>query len=276
MCNDPRFCEKGSITAHTQVGPGLYLLRAHAPQTARTYRAGQFVHVQIPRMDARILRRPFSVYRVFPETDEIEILYQVVGAGTAHMVSLQIGETIDILGVMGHSWFDVVAHAPHFTGSVRDAERICVVAGGLGAAPLFGLVEELIPNGTIAHIILGGQTQDHLVTEESYRVLAHAHETQIHITTDDGSCGMQGFVTVPLEEILRDEGCDLVVCCGPEPAMRAVHNLCARYECALLVSLEKRMACGIGACLSCVVKTDEGLRRSCVDGPVFDASKVVW
>lgn len=276
MCNEPRFCEKGIVRSHKQVGPRLYSLCIHAPQTARTYQCGQFIHIQIPRMSDHILRRPFSVYRTDSAKDEIEILYQVVGAGTEHMTTLKVGETLDVLGVMGVSWLNGVASCGDTQIALGDATRVCVVAGGLGAAPLYLLTESLASRGVLKNVVLGAQTRGHLITEDAYRALVDACGASIHFTTDDGSFGTQGFVTLPLEEILKAGECDLVVCCGPEPAMRAVYKVCATHQMPLLVSMEKRMACGIGVCLSCVVPTTCGLKRSCVDGPIFDAAKVVW
>ena len=133
--------------------------------------------------------------------------------------------------------------------------------------------QDLLNVGFDVEVILGAQTKDALVVLDSYKVLLDGH---IHIATDDGSLGHKGFCTDLVASELHSNKPNYVACCGPEPMMKIVSQMCLDAQVPAVISLEKRMACGIGACLSCVVATSEGNKRACVDGPVFDAREVIW
>ncbi len=266
--------EAARILENECVGPNLYLMTCASPQIARDIQPGQFVHMKVPRMEDHILRRPFSVYARDVKAGTIDILYQVVGFGSDHMTSLAAGEECEFIGPVGHGW-----HAP------EGASRVLLVAGGVGAAPLFMLAEQLVGAGVRTDVVLGAQTHAALVTHARYEdVLARGAGcgcVGARCATDDGSFGRPGFCTSLVEEALAEakaEGLpyDYLAVCGPEPLMRIVAGLAAAAEVPCEVSMERRMACGVGACLSCVVDTTEGKQRSCVDGPVFPAEKVVW
>ena len=256
--------ERCELVANEQRAGALWDMTLCAPQIARAILPGQFVHMKIPGMDGRILRRPFSVYGADADTGNLQILYQVVGKGSAHMTTLLPGhvDTISVMGPMGNPWW-----------LPDGAQRVLFVVGGVGAAPLAMFGQEVISAGAKLDVCMGAQTKDALVMKDLYE---HMLGTEPVCATDDGSYGHAGFVTEPAAAMLRENAYDLVCCCGPEPLMRIVAGLAAEAGVPCEVSLEKRMACGIGACLSCVVDTVEGRKRSCVDGPVFDARKVVW
>ncbi|HIS39880.1 MAG TPA: dihydroorotate dehydrogenase electron transfer subunit [Candidatus Aphodovivens avistercoris] len=260
------FDETARILENRQVGPRLWLLRLAAPQLAAAIRPGQFVHMRVPRMEAHILRRPFSVYAADADAGEVEILYQVVGFGTDHMTALEPGEECALLGPVGAVW------NPPARG------RCLLVGGGVGAAPLFMLCQQIAASEAQADVVLGAQTEAALVCRERYAEVLGAEPA---CATDDGTYGRAGFCTSLVEEALaaaQKEGApyDYVAVCGPEPLMKIVAGLAEAADVRCEVSMEKRMACGIGACLSCVVNTVDGKKRACVDGPVFDARKVVW
>ena len=160
-----------------------------------------------------------------------------------------------------------------------------VVCGGAGAAPLYMLCEQLVALGVRTDVVLGAQTKEALVFRSRFEELlakgASCGCGAPRCSTDDGSFGRAGFCTPLAQEALAEaaeagEPYDYVAVCGPEPLMKAVARMAAAADVPCEVSLEKRMACGVGACLSCVVDTVDGKRRACVDGPVFDARKVVW
>ena len=158
-----------------------------------------------------------------------------------------------------------------------ELRRALLVGGGVGAAPLFMLCQELVGSGVHVDVVLGAQTADALVCLKRYEQLL---SRDVRVATDDGTLGREGFCTSLVEEALA-AGVDgkpyqYVACCGPEPLMKIVAGQAAGADVPCQISLEKRMACGVGACLSCVVDTVDGKKRSCVDGPVFDAEKVVW
>lgn len=258
--------ESVQVVSNQQVGPRLHLMVLDAPAIAAGIQPGQFVHMKVPRMEAHILRRPFSVYARDVKAGTIDILYQVVGFGTDHMTSLQPGEECELIGPVGAVW------NPPAQG------RCLLVGGGVGAAPLFMLCESIVASEATVDVVLGAQTEAALVCRSRYTQLLGGEP---RCATDDGTYGRAGFCTSLVQEALKqaaDEGApyDYVAVCGPEPLMKIVAGLAADAGVRCEVSMEKRMACGIGACLSCVVDTVEGKKRACVDGPVFDAGKVVW
>ena len=264
--------ECARIVSNEPVGPRLHLLVLESPQIAESIKPGQFVHMKVPGAESHVLRRPFSIYARSVESGLVEILYQEVGSLTRYMPCLKSG-TAEMIGPIGNSWS---APARFETGTCTHA---LLVGGGVGAAPLFLMAEQLASAGCPFDVVLGAQTKDALVTRSRYAELLGREPI---CATDDGSYGYAGFCTGPVDERLHD-GCvldgipyDYVAVCGPEPLMRIVAGQAADADTYCEVSMEKRMACGIGACLSCVVDTTEGKRRSCVDGPIFDASEVVW
>lgn len=259
--------ERVLILENDQVGPNLYLMKVQAPGIAETIEPGQFVHMKIPRMEDHILRRPFSIYAADPEAGTLDILYQAVGFGSSHMTTLETGLYAELIGPVGTGW-----SAPEGT------KRALIVAGGVGAAPLFMMTEDLLAAGVQVDVILGAQTEAALVTRARYEELLGQNP---QCATDDGSYGRAGFCTSLVEEALaaaseQGESYDYLAVCGPEPLMKIVASMAKAASVPCQVSMEKRMACGVGACLSCVVETVYGKRRACVDGPVFEAEEVVW
>lgn len=264
--------EHARIVSNEKVGPRLHLMVLEAPQIAALVEPGQFVHMKLPGAQEHILRRPFSIYARSGENATIDILYQEVGAMTRYMPQLLDGE-VELIGCVGNTW-----GAPDRFAS-GDCTHALLVGGGVGAAPLFLLAERLTALECPFDVVLGAQSVDALVARGRYEGLMGREPL---CATDDGSYGHAGFCTGPVEERLR-EGCladgkpyDYVAVCGPEPLMKIVAGQAAQAGVYCEVSMEKRMACGIGACLSCVVDTVNGKRRSCVDGPIFDASEVMW
>jgi dihydroorotate dehydrogenase electron transfer subunit len=221
---------------------------------------GQFVHLRIARGSDIILRRPFSIHRV--EGERIEILYQVLGEGTLRLAKKQVGDdSMDIVGPLGHGW------------SIPDgAAHALVVTGGLGAAPLGMLAEQLAEKGVALTVAMGAPGVERLLARDLFEAVAR----RVEVATDDGSAGEQGFVTAISERLLAQETFDVVYTCGPEAMQRIVVEQAASAGVSCQVSLERLMACGVGACLSCVVSTRAGSKRACVDGPVFSAEEVVW
>ena len=255
--------ERVRILENECVGPNLYLMTLSSPAIAAAIEPGQFVHMKIPGMEGHVLRRPFSVYAADAAGGTLDVLYQTVGFGTNHLAALAPDvaneiESAELIGPVGRRW-----QAP--------------VGGGVGAAPLFMLCQELVGSGVHVDVVLGAQTADALVCLKRYEQLL---SRDVRVATDDGTLGREGFCTSLVEDALA-AGVDgkpyqYVACCGPEPLMKIVAGQAADAGVSCQISLEKRMACGVGACLSCVVDTVDGKKRSCVDGPVFDAEKVVW
>ena len=252
--------ESVTVVANDRLAEGVGLMVLRAPRVAAAVQPGQFVHLRLDAHSETILRRPFSVHRAAGE--HIELLYQVLGAGTLLMAEKRPGDTsMDVVGPLGHGWVvpDGLTHA-------------LLVAGGLGAAPLGMLAERLAERGVAVTVAQGAPTAERLVARGLFERVARV----VDVATDDGSAGERGLVTVPLVRLLAAERFDVAYTCGPEDMQRAVAAMLATAGVPCQVSLERLMACGIGACLSCVVSTRSGLKRACVDGPIFDAEEVLW
>ena len=252
--------ERVRVLANHRIAQGVGLMVLEAPRCAATVSPGQFVHLRVATGTDVLLRRPFSIHRAYDE--RVEILYQILGVGTLRMAEKPVGdESMDLVGPLGHGW-----SAP------EGLSHVLLVAGGLGAAPLGMLAERLAERGVAVTVAQGAPTVTRLVARELFERVAR----RVEIATDDGSAGERGFVTGPVERLLHAEQFDGVYTCGPEAMQRAIARLAQSKGVPCQVSLERLMACGVGACLSCVVSTDHGLKRACVDGPVFNAEEVVW
>jgi dihydroorotate dehydrogenase electron transfer subunit len=249
-----------TVLANERVAEGVGLVVMHAPRVAASIRPGQFVHIRISQGADFLLRRPFSVHRADAEAGHIEILYQVLGRGTRALADKHPGDVMDAIGPLG-TGFSVPEGAAH----------ALVVAGGLGVAPMGMLLEHLAGVGVATTAVVGAPTEGRLLAME----LVEANARRVLPCTDDGTCGTSGFVTAALPAALADHP-DIAYVCGPEPMARAVAAACAEAGVPCQVSLERLMACGVGACLSCVVKLRDRQARACVDGPVFDAEEVCW
>ncbi|MEG0323684.1 MAG: dihydroorotate dehydrogenase electron transfer subunit, partial [Raoultibacter sp.] len=236
--------ERARIISNACVGPNLYCMTLVSPVIAQVIEPGQFVHMKIPRMEAHILRRPFSVYARDVAQGTLEILYQVVGFGSDHMTSLVPDEEVELIGAIGNTW-----QVP------TTAKRALLVAGGVGAAPLFLLAEQLHLKGVHTDVVLGAQTEQALVCRFRYETLLSVPP---RCSTDDGTFGREGFCTSLVAEALTEaadtgEPYDYLAVCGPEPLMKIVAGMAAESNVFCQLSMERRMACGVGACLSCVV-----------------------
>ena len=255
------------VLVNEELGAGIWLLTVEAPAIAAAARPGQFVHVRIPGMDDHLLRRPFGVYAADAQAGTVDVMYQVLGYGTRHLTTITPGAAVEMIGPVGRGWQPPVG-----------CSRALLVAGGVGSAPLHPLACELASAGVEVQAVLGAGTADALVARERFGAALGCEPA---CSTDDGTYGRAGFCTPLVAEALEraaGEGrpFDYVACCGPEPLMRLVAGMAAEAGVFCEVSLERRMACGVGVCLSCVVDTVDGLRRACVDGPVFPAEEVVW
>lgn len=254
--------ETGRVLRNGQVGPNLYVMEVESPDIAGRVEPGQFVHTKVPGMEAHILRRPFSVYDADAQRGTFDLLYQVVGFGSEVLTGLEAGARVENIGPVGHGWT-----------LPEEARRVLIVGGGVGAAPVYLLAKQAIDAGREVDVVLGARTKDALVCKDRYEALG-AHS--VRCATDDGSFGHAGFCTGVVEELLSAGSYDYAAVCGPEPLMKIVSAQASAADVPCQVSLERRMACGVGACLSCVVDTKAGKKRACVDGPVFWCEEVLW
>jgi len=238
----------------------LLELRAKDLFSAGRPEPGQFVMLGPLKGDSTdpFLNRPFSIHRL-SGSDRLELLIAVVGRGTRIIGTLEPGQRLSLLGPLGNGF------------SLPDPKRpALLVAGGLGVAPLFFLAEELCSQGARPRLLYGAGSVDLLVPTDGLQ----AQGGSVKLATDDGSAGFHGFVSGLLEEEPEEPGAYLAAC-GPMEMLKAVADVAESRKLELEVSLESRMACGLGACLGCTVFLPGGAnRRVCCDGPVFLAREV--
>lgn len=247
--------EQGSVVLHHSLGPQTYLLRLEAPQIAKSSQPGQFVNIKLVAPAQHLLRHPFGVAGVDTKEGTLDLIYRAVGEFTYHLTALQAGHKVDVLGPLGHG-FDL------------SAKSALLVGGGTGLAPLLFLAAKLGAQKT--DVLMGGRTQGDLFWQNIYA----PHARQIFVTSDDGSVGTRGTVMAKLPALLQENKYDFVYTCGPSAMMQAVAACCKEHNVKCQVSLERYMACGLGACLSCTCQGREKRLKVCTDGPVFWAKEV--
>jgi len=231
-----------------------------APKIAKKVDPGQFVNVRISQDSDPLLRRPFSIHGV--RGSSIKILYEVVGRATRILSEKKAGEYLDIIGPLGKGF------------SIINSRISIIVAGGMGVAPLVFLAEKIKKGKSL--VLIGAKTKGQILCEKDFGGLG----CEVKISTDDGSQGFRGKVTGLLEKILictqYPVRSTIIYACGPRPMLKEIIRISKKCKLPAQVSLEEHMACGIGACLGCVVETSEGLKRVCKDGPVFKAEEIVY
>ncbi len=230
---------------------------------ANTTKPGQFVNLRIDGRDDLLLRRPFSVAMTRPAQSLFEIVYRVVGQGTRTMTGLGRGEEVDLIGPLGTGF-----RLP------EETMNCLLLGGGVGIAPLWGLAAQLFKKKNRIIALLGFRASDKVFGEEIFRKL----RVETIVTTDDGSYGLKGFVSDHLEKVLN-RPIDHAYVCGPNPMLKTVLPMIRKAGIKGEVSLEERMGCGYGVCLSCMANiVEEGVvekKRICTEGPVFDLDQVV-
>lgn len=247
MTTAPAYAEDVPVLAQERIAQDVYLLTVAAETGGAP---GQFYLLRAWDRDP-LLSRPLSLYGATDTT--VSFLYQVRGRGTALLSRCEPGDHMTLLGPLGHGF-----RLPDLRG------RVAIVTGGIGIAPMRGLAEQLLPQ----HVtLIAGFRGTPFALRDFERLGVH-----VRAATEDGCAGTRGVCT----DLFDPGQFDSVATCGPAPMMARVAAMCATTHVPCQVSLEARMACGVGACLVCACPTLQGNRRVCTDGPVFDASEVVW
>lgn len=259
------FQENAVVLEHEEIQGGYNLLRLCAPRIAPAVRPGQFVHVLIPHLGESILRRPFSVFQA--EGDRLAILYKGVGRGTRTLQYLRHGETLSLVGPLGRGY-------PGLTAGRYPV----LVAGGYGMAALY-LVARTLPVKGVA--FFGGRGAADILCVKEFEALGW----KVVVTTEDGSLGVKGRVTDAIDPWAASEGAVVqpeFFVCGPSGLLKACATRALSRGWTAWVSVDNNMGCGVGACLTCVIKVkgeepgDWTWARSCREGPVFNATEIVW
>jgi dihydroorotate dehydrogenase electron transfer subunit len=262
-----------AVISNTRLSHDYSVLALDAPEIANLARPGQFVMVKPSRGSDPLLRRPFSIFEVLRDDAGaprgVSLLNKRIGAGTRLLYDAEPGSRVSCLGPLGRPF-----------EPVDPPMQAWMVAGGVGLAPFLTLAEALAARGTSSTLFYGARRAAELYYTGAFERLG----VDTVLATEDGSRGATGFITAPLTAALSalapGETVKLYVC-GPTPMMRAVASIADAHSQPCDVSLEQVMGCGLGGCYSCVVLTRQPgstphFVRSCLDGPVFDASRIVW
>ena len=251
--------ENMKVVAQEEIAPAIFELVLEG-EMVEAMKAGQFLHLRVPD-DAHLLRRPMSISSIDKSKKQCHLIYRIEGSGTAIFSSLKRGDFLDVMGPQGNG-FDL--------SELDDQSKALLVGGGIGVPPLLEVAKQLHERGVGITTVLGFATKDAVILEDEL-----AKYGQVFVTTDDGSYGIKGNVSVVISEC--DTEFDAIYSCGAPGMMKYINQTFYDHPRAYL-SLESRMACGMGACYACVLKVPDSetvSQRVCEDGPVFKTGTVV-
>ena len=275
---------KVRIVENVPIAKQTYRLRFDCQEIATRIVPGQFVMIRLADGDDPLLARPFALYDtvlgVSGKPVGLDIVYLVLGKMTTRLAGLLPGTELDVWGPLGNGF------------SSQDSGHLVMVAGGIGQTPFPALAQEAFgrrsygdPPRSVAAVqrvtlCYGARSSDYLADIDRFEHLG----VDVRVSTDDGTAGHKGLVTDLVKDVLSEKKADeqiRIVCCGPEPMMESVAAIAAQADISCQVSLETPMACGIGICFSCVTRVRDATgewdyKRTCVDGPVFEASQIEW
>jgi dihydroorotate dehydrogenase electron transfer subunit len=250
--------ENLKIIENRHLNKDFFVLELIAESKIPEMRPGQFVQVKVEGSPETFLRRPVSIHNVDYERNTFKLLIQIAGKGTKSLSMLHKGDYLNLIYPLGNS----------FTLPPNEG-RSLLIGGGCGIAPLLFLGNFLKNNDYQFDILLGFRNKERIIEYEEYNKIGN-----VFISTEDGSLGEKGYVTDHSQ--MKKLPYSKIYCCGPESMMKAIATYCGKQSIDCEVSLENLMACGIGACLCCVVDTVKGNLCSCIDGPVFNINELKW
>ena len=244
------------VKSQEMLADGVYSMVLSAPEIAGQAKAGQFVSVYT-KDSSKLLPRPISLCGIDKEKGELRLVYRVAGAGTEEFSRYEAGEKVQVMGPLGN-------------GFPLKEKKAILIGGGIGIPPMLGLMEALDCERTAVL----GYRDSQLFLKDEFEAFG-----PVYVATEDGSAGTKGNVL----DAIRANGVEgaVIYACGPTPMLRAIKAYAAENAIECYISLEERMACGIGACLACVCQSKEvdshshvHNKRICKDGPVFRAEEV--
>jgi dihydroorotate dehydrogenase electron transfer subunit len=252
---------KCKIVSKTELGEAVSMVLEVGDMVRQSFKGpGQFVHI---RIGSFVLRRPISICGIDKEKGTLRIVFEIRGEGTAEIAQLNKGDVVDMLAPLGHG----------FTVD-ESFKKVVLIGGGIGTPPMLPLAKAY---GDKAVAISGFRNSSAVILQEDFKSAG----AETILCTDDGSSGIHGFVTQPLAELAEKGGIDAVFACGPMGMLKGIAAICKEKGIYCEISLEERMACGIGACLACVCQSTDvdhhsmvKNKRICKDGPVFNATEV--
>ena len=247
------------VVSQEEIAPAIFKLVLQG-EMVEAMKAGQFLHLRVPD-DAHLLRRPISISSIDKPNNQCHLIYRIEGSGTAIFSSLKPGDSLDVMGPQGNG-FEL--------SELDNHSKVLLVGGGIGVPPLLEVAKQLHERGVEITTVLGFATKNAVILDDEL-----AKYSQVFVTTDDGSYGIKGNVSVVINEL--DSEFDAIYSCGAPGMMKYINQTFYDHPRAYL-SLESRMACGMGACYACVLKVPDSetvSQRVCEDGPVFKTGTVV-
>lgn len=256
---------KAKLLSKSELMPEIFKFSVQANEIVNSAKPGNFIEIRVNDSIEPFLRRPISIYNMDKENGILEFIFQVKGKGTEILSKRNEGELIDIVGPLGYGTF-----------KYSDYNNIAIIGGGIGIFPLYELAKNAKNDNKNVSIYLGFRNKDLVMLEKEFDNVSN----NLVITTDDGTYGQKGFAIDFLKKDLENNKIDCIYACGPLPMLRAVRALAMEQDIPCQISLEERMACGLGVCLGCAVKTAKSPADApeywhvCKGGPVFQAKDV--
>ena len=244
---------------------GVYKFSLKAENIVNSARPGNFIEIRVTDQTEPFLRRPISIHNLDKENGILDIIFQIKGKGTEILSRKQVGDKIDIIGPLGYGTF-----------KLENYKKIAIIGGGIGIFPLYELLKQAKIKNVETGVYLSFRNKDLVMLENEFGKLTN----NLNISTDDGSYKNKGFAIDFLKQDMEEEKYECIYACGPTPMLRAVKNYAAENNINCQVSLEEKMACGLGVCLGCAVKTSTSSKDApeyfhvCKAGPVFNAKDV--
>lgn len=256
---------KAKLLAKEELKPGIFKFSVQAKEITDIAKPGNFVEIRVNDDIEPFLRRPISIYNMDKEKGILEFIFQEKGKGTKILSARSVDELIDIVGPLGYGTF-----------KYSSFENLAIIGGGIGVFPLYELAKCAKLDEKNVNTYLGFRNKDLVVLEDEFKKVSN----NLTITTDDGSYAQKGFAINFLKKDIEDGKIDCIYACGPLPMLRAVRELALEKNIPCQISLEEKMACGLGVCLGCAVKTAASPKDApeywhvCKAGPVFQAKDV--
>ncbi len=244
---------------------GVYKFSLKAESIVNSTKPGNFVEIRVNDQTEPFLRRPISIHNLDKENGILEFIFQIKGKGTEILSRKQVGDKVDIIGPLGYGNF-----------KLDNYKKIAIIGGGIGIFPLYELLKEAKEKDIETGVYLSFRNKDLVMLEDEFGKLTN----NLNISTDDGSYKNKGFAIDFLKQDMSNENYECIYACGPTPMLRAVKNYAVEKNINCQVSLEEKMACGLGVCLGCAVKKADSPKDNpeyfhvCKAGPVFNAKDV--
>ena len=252
---------KAKIISNQRFSENFWHLEFESGLISKHAVAGQFVNIRVADALEPLLRRPISIHGV--KASRVKIIYAILGKGTQILSARKPGEFLNIIGPLGNGF--------NYSRLAKPTEaKNILIAGGMGVAPLVFLAEKLKLSKPL--VLMGARSKKQILCLQEFKALS----CTVKLATDDGSVGFKGRVTDLLSIVLEQTKPLGLFSCGPHPMLKTVAQIAHENKITAQLSLEEHMACGLGACLGCVVLTKAGYKSVCKDGPVFSGEELIW